>query len=57
VLAAMALQRRRTLHQAANFVSPDKQVVPASVLARTKGAVDRAEASPPAAWRPNGPGC
>jgi hypothetical protein len=57
VLLAMALQRRRTLHPTAHFVPPDKQDIPASVLARTKGVVTRAEASPQATWGPNGPSC
>jgi hypothetical protein len=57
VLKAMAGQRRRTLHPTAHFVPPDKQDIPASVLARTKGVVTRAEASPQATWGPNGPSC
>jgi hypothetical protein len=52
VLAAMALQRRRSLQPMPHFVPPGKHDVPDSVLARTKGAVARAEASPPATRRP-----
>lgn len=59
VLAAMALQRRRTMgkHPVASFHPPDKEDVPESVVARAKGAVTPAEASPPAARRPTGPSC
>ena len=57
VLAAMALQRRRALHATANFVLPDKQDVPASVRALARASVTHAEASPPAARAPHGPGC
>ena len=59
VLAAMALQRRRTLHATAHVVPPDQQDVPAKdrALARAKEAVARAEASPPAIGLPRGPGC
>jgi hypothetical protein len=57
VLAAMALQRRRTLHATANFVPPDKQDVPASVRALATASVAHAEEPPPAYRRPNGSGC
>jgi hypothetical protein len=57
VLAAMALQRRRTLHATANFVPSDKQDVPASVRVLARASVAHAEASPPAARAPHGPGC
>jgi hypothetical protein len=57
VLAAMALQRRRTLHATANFVPADKQDVPARVRALARASVAHAEASPPAALAPHGPGC
>jgi hypothetical protein len=59
VLAAMARQRRRTLHATAHVVPPDQQDVPAKdrALARAKEAVARAEASPPAVGLPRGPGC
>jgi hypothetical protein len=59
VLAAMALQRRRTLHAIAQVVPPDQQDVPAKdrALARAPEAVAPAEASLPAVELPRGPGC
>ena len=57
VLLTMARQRRRTLHPTAHFVPPDKQDIPASVLALVKGSSTHAEATPPAARLPTGPGC
>jgi len=57
VLAAMALQQRRTLRPTAHFGRPDKQDIPVSALILAKGSVATAEASPPAARPPMGPAC
>jgi hypothetical protein len=59
VLAAMALQRRRTLHATSVVALPDTQEIPAKdrALARAKEAVARGEATPPAAGLSRGPGC
>ncbi len=54
-LAAMARQRRWTLHPTAGFVPPDKQEIPASALILAKGSGATPEAWPPAVRRSMGP--